>query len=185
MSDSLRPPQTVAHQAPLTMGFSRQEYWHWWPFPSPGDLFHPGIEPGSPVLAGRFFPCKCRRPSLIPGEDPMKMGFETVMLNSEQHDHAAACSREGLWRNWLPLSRRAMRGDGKQEVQNGLGETCGPGMGGFLSHLLWVRLMWLELSQKTSQQSGLPARSASAILRTNVRVRHVFCGCLPTKGREM
>lgn len=78
-----------------------------------------------------------------------------------------------------------MRGDGKQEVQNGLGETCGPGMGGFLSHLLWVRLMWLELSQKTSQQSGLPARSASAILRTNVRVRHVFRGCLPTKGREM
>ena len=41
---------TVAHQAPLSMGFSRQEYWSGLPFPSPGDLPHPGIEPGSPVL---------------------------------------------------------------------------------------------------------------------------------------
>ena len=32
------------------MGFSRQEYWSWWPFPSPGDPPHPGIEPGSPAL---------------------------------------------------------------------------------------------------------------------------------------
>ena len=41
---------TVAHQAPLSMGFSRQEYWMGWPFPSPGDLPSPGIEPGSPAL---------------------------------------------------------------------------------------------------------------------------------------
>ena len=43
-------PETVAHQAPLAMGFSRQEYWSGFPFPSPGDLSYPGIEPGSPVL---------------------------------------------------------------------------------------------------------------------------------------
>ena len=43
-------PWTVAHQAPLTMGFSRQEYWSGLPFPSPGDLPDPGIEPGSPAL---------------------------------------------------------------------------------------------------------------------------------------
>ena len=42
-------PWTVAHQAPPSMGFSRQEYWSGVPFPSPGDLPNPGIEPGSPA----------------------------------------------------------------------------------------------------------------------------------------
>ena len=41
-------PWTVAYQAPPSMGFSRQEYWSGLPFPSPGDLSNPGIEPGSP-----------------------------------------------------------------------------------------------------------------------------------------
>ena len=43
-------PWTVAHQAPLSLGFSRQEYRGGLPFPSPGDLPNPGIEPGSPTL---------------------------------------------------------------------------------------------------------------------------------------
>ena len=43
-------PWTVACQASLFMGFSRQEYWSGLPFPSPGDLPNPGIEPGSPPL---------------------------------------------------------------------------------------------------------------------------------------
>ena len=43
-------PWTVAHQAPLSMGFSRQDYWSGLPFPSPGDLPDAGIEPGSPAL---------------------------------------------------------------------------------------------------------------------------------------
>ena len=43
-------PWTVAYQAPLSMGFSRQEYWSGLPFPSPGDLPNPGIEPGFPAL---------------------------------------------------------------------------------------------------------------------------------------
>ena len=42
--------QTVAHQAPPSMGFSRQEYWSGLPFPSPGDPPNPGIEPSSPAL---------------------------------------------------------------------------------------------------------------------------------------
>ena len=46
---------TVARQAPLSMGFSRQEYWSGLPFPPPGDLPDPGIEPGSPILADGFF----------------------------------------------------------------------------------------------------------------------------------
>jgi len=45
-------PWTVAHQAPLSMGFSRQEYWSGLPFPYPGDLPNPGIEPRSPALQG-------------------------------------------------------------------------------------------------------------------------------------
>ena len=56
-SDSFQP-RTVAHQAPLSVEFSRQEYWSGLPFPSPGDLPDPGIEPMYPVsppLVGRFF----------------------------------------------------------------------------------------------------------------------------------
>ena len=43
-------PWTVGHQAPPSMGFPRQEYWSGLPFPSPGDLPDPGIEPRSPTL---------------------------------------------------------------------------------------------------------------------------------------
>ena len=43
-------PWTVAYQAPLSMRFSRQEYWSGLPFPSPGGLPDPGIKPGSPAL---------------------------------------------------------------------------------------------------------------------------------------
>ena len=45
---------TVAHQAPLSMGFSRQEYWNGLPCHPPGDLPDPGIKFRSPVLAGWF-----------------------------------------------------------------------------------------------------------------------------------
>ena len=54
-SDSFVTLWTVAHQAPLSMGFPRQEYWSGLPFPSPGDHPAPGIKPTSPALAGRFF----------------------------------------------------------------------------------------------------------------------------------
>ena len=52
----LATPWTVAYQAPLSMGFSRQEYWSGLPFPSPGDLPDPGIESVSPTLAGGSLP---------------------------------------------------------------------------------------------------------------------------------
>ena len=55
MSDSFAFPWTVSHQAPLSMGFFRQEYWYGWPFPSPGDLFKPGTEPVSLALQAGFF----------------------------------------------------------------------------------------------------------------------------------
>ena len=47
---------TVVRQAPLSMGFSRQEYWNGLPFPSPGDLPDPGIKPASPALADGLLP---------------------------------------------------------------------------------------------------------------------------------
>ena len=66
MSNCLQPPWTVAHQTPLSMEFSRQEYWSVLPFPSPGDLLNPGIEPGSPALWADSLPSeppgKLRRP---------------------------------------------------------------------------------------------------------------------------
>ena len=58
-------PWTVAYQASLSMGFSRQEYWSVLPFPSPGDLPNPGIEPGSPALQA----------DALPSEPPGKQSF--------------------------------------------------------------------------------------------------------------
>ena len=55
-------PWTVPHQAPLSMGFSRQESWSGLPFPPPGDLPNPGIKPGSPAL----------QPDSLPSEPPGK-----------------------------------------------------------------------------------------------------------------
>ena len=60
---------TTAHQGPLSMAFSRQEYWSRLPFPPPGDLLDPGIEPASlasPALPGRFFSTEPpRKPHLL------------------------------------------------------------------------------------------------------------------------
>ena len=55
MSDSFETPGTGTRQAPLSMGFPRQDYWSGLPFPSLGDLPDPGIKPRSPTLVGRFF----------------------------------------------------------------------------------------------------------------------------------
>ena len=57
-------PWTVAHQAPLSMEFSRQEYGSGLPFPSPGDLPDPGIKSGSPALQADVLP------SEPPGKPP-------------------------------------------------------------------------------------------------------------------
>ena len=90
LSDSVTP-WTVAHQAPLSMGFSRQEYWSGLPFPSPGNLPDPGIEPRSPALQacaltseppgkpnGKESACNEGDPSFIPGlEDPLEKEMAT------------------------------------------------------------------------------------------------------------
>ena len=55
VSDSVTP-WAIARQAPLSMGFSRQEYWSVLPFSSPGHLPNPGVEPGSPTLQADSLP---------------------------------------------------------------------------------------------------------------------------------
>ena len=55
MSHSFATQWILTHQAPLSMGFPRQEYWNGLPFLSPGDLPHSGIEPVSPELTDGFF----------------------------------------------------------------------------------------------------------------------------------
>ena len=62
-------PWTVSYHAPLSMGFSRQEYWSGLPFPSPGDLPDPGIKPWSPALQTDALP------SEPPGK-PKQAGFD-------------------------------------------------------------------------------------------------------------
>ena len=52
---TLYDPMDVAHQTPLSMAFPRQEYWSGLPFPPPGDIPDPRVEPMSPALAGGFF----------------------------------------------------------------------------------------------------------------------------------
>ena len=56
VSNSLQPHGTAARQSLLSVGFSRQEYWSGLPFPSPGDLSDPGMEPRSPTLNADSLP---------------------------------------------------------------------------------------------------------------------------------
>ena len=67
-------PWTVAYQAPPSMEFSRQGYWSGLPFPSPGDLPDPGIEPRSPALQA----------DALPSEPPGKL---FMYINSKQKRH--------------------------------------------------------------------------------------------------
>ena len=68
-------PWTVACLAPLSMGFSRQEYWSGLPFPSPGDLPDPGIQPGSPALQADSLP------SELPGKPWKSEALQNSMKN--------------------------------------------------------------------------------------------------------
>ena len=68
-------PWTVAYQAPLSMEFSRQEYWSGLPFPSPGDLPDPGNEPGSPTLQADALPSE-------PPEKPLGVCLLVWLLSS-------------------------------------------------------------------------------------------------------
>ena len=88
-------PWTVACLAPLSMGFPRQEYWSGLPFPSPGDLSHPGIKPAPPALAGGFFTTKPpgKPVMILPSKFNKVTYFESVIviLNANQWDYLLRC----------------------------------------------------------------------------------------------
>ena len=67
---TLETPQTVVHQAPLSIEFSRQEYLSGLPFPSPEDLHYPGIEPSSPALQA----------DSLPSEPPGKPQWDSKLI---------------------------------------------------------------------------------------------------------
>ena len=76
-------PWTVAFQAPLPMEFSRQEYWSGLPFPSPGDIPKPGIEP-------RSLPLKA---DALPSETPGKPASQVKSIEISSNDTAAAAAK--------------------------------------------------------------------------------------------
>ena len=73
-------PRTVARQAPLSMEFSRQEYWSGLPCASPGDLPHPGIKPGSPALQADSLPSEPPRKPVIYNGRKLVSSAEKVTL---------------------------------------------------------------------------------------------------------
>ena len=68
-------PWTVAYQAPPSMGFSRQECWNGFPFPSPGDLPDPGIKPRSPALQQTLYSLSHQGSYEVTGLDAMILVF--------------------------------------------------------------------------------------------------------------
>ena len=104
---TLASPWTAACQAPLFMGFPRQEYWSGLPFPSPGDLTHPGIEPMSP--AGESLPLSHL------GSPFSSQHLLSITMRHEMSKRKEACRElpiqsifnlfiRWLWHIFLPLS---------------------------------------------------------------------------------
>ena len=121
VSSSSATPWTVAHQAPLSVEFSRQEYWSGLPFSSSGDLPNPGIEPRSPALYTNSLP------SEPPGKPPASLLFRNNLC----------CSPNTRWVFITPIVRthqdrwRKARATGSQvlwEVHASRGCTGALGM---------------------------------------------------------
>ena len=82
---ALCDPTDCSPPAPRSMGFLRQEYWRGLPFPSPGDLPHPGIKPGSPALAGGFLtaePSEQLPPQCLPSKFNMLLPRARMVTQS-------------------------------------------------------------------------------------------------------
>ena len=121
-------PCTVAHQALRSMEFSRQQYWRQLPFPTPGDLPNPGIEPLSPALAGGFFT------AVSPGKPKLTADYvstiisqySSVMCHQNELDHChlpctthymETCTSLCEERRMRPLLSRSQRSH-KEDVNN-------------------------------------------------------------------
>ena len=103
-------PWTVPCQAPLSMEFSRQEYWSGLPFPSPGDLPDPGIEPESPTLQGNCWPIwatrEASRFSLSPGFVNLGSNLKTWSQCPRNKDKFSSDISLPSWK----LSRNVVKG---------------------------------------------------------------------------
>ena len=88
-------PWTVAHQALLSMEFSRQEYWSQLPFPTPGDLPNPGIEPLSPALAGGFFTV------VSPGKPKLTVDYVNTIISQYS---SLMCHHNEFYHRHLPCT---------------------------------------------------------------------------------
>ena len=91
------PMDCIAHQAPLSMGFPKQEYWSGLLFPSPGDLPHPGIEPRSPTLQEDSLPAE-------PPGKPKNTGVGSLPLlqgsSQPRNRTGVSCITGGFFTNW-------------------------------------------------------------------------------------
>ena len=77
-------PWTVARQAPLSMGFSRQGCWSGLPFPPPGDLSDPGIRPVAPALQAGSLPLSHGEALIVNGNDPKTIRKELLKLKEPE-----------------------------------------------------------------------------------------------------
>ena len=84
----------MAHQAPLSTVFSRQEYWNGYPFPSPGDLLGPGVEPGSSAL----------QVDSLPSEPPRKnKKLLSETKNSIYLDYSSGYTSVYICQTFIPI----------------------------------------------------------------------------------
>ena len=105
-------PWTIAHQAPLSMGFSRQEYWSELPYPPPRDLPSSGIEPGSPVLhegfpcgsASKEFAYNAGDLGLIPGLGRSPGEGKDYPLQYSGLKNSMDCIAHAVTKSWTQLS---------------------------------------------------------------------------------
>ena len=112
---TLATPWTVACQAPLFLGFSRQEYWSGLPFPSPGDLPQLGIEPRSPALQADSFPTELQggrgspRESRGPSPAPSHPWRTSRRLRSQPDDIRVPTGKKLVSRTpvWYHIDRSA------------------------------------------------------------------------------
>ena len=135
-------PWTVAHQAPLSMGFSRQEYWSGLPFPSPGDLPNPGIKPRSLALRADSLPVK-------PQGKPKNTGVGSLSLLQwifwPGNWTGVSCIAGGFFTNW------AMR-----EAQLGYENLIHPVLqDNTMIRYVWRRLRWGCVRRFSSHQRFL------------------------------
>ena len=132
MFNSFSTPWTVACQAPLSTGFSRQACWSGLSFPPPGDPPDPGTEPMSPALAGRFFYHWATWEALVEVYCFLKNCF-IILWFSAYKWCAGKNSLRPMAAMFHPINRTPVSGTKGQLRSYGV------------ANILWKEIMWLDL----------------------------------------